>query len=66
MNDDFKIYWDNFPIAKLSTGHDYLNPNFELVVDDIIEPIQKQKLSEYIGKWIQDKIDLVLKSLVDL
>ena len=44
LNNDFKIYWNNFPIAKLSTGHDYLNPNFELIVDDIIEPIQKQKL----------------------
>ncbi|MDA7734523.1 helicase-related protein, partial [Candidatus Pelagibacter sp.] len=66
LNNDFKIYWNNFPIAKLSTGHDYLNPNFELIIDDIIEPIQKQKLSEYIGKWIQDKINLVLKSLVDL
>jgi ATP-dependent RNA helicase SUPV3L1/SUV3 len=66
LNNDFKIYWNNFPIAKLSSGHDYLNPNFELIVDDIIEPIQKQKLSDYIGKWIQDKINLVLKSLVDL
>jgi ATP-dependent RNA helicase SUPV3L1/SUV3 len=66
LNNDFKIYWNNFPIAKLSTGHDYLNPNFELIVDDIIEPTQKQKLSEYIGKWIQNKINLVLKSLVDL
>jgi ATP-dependent RNA helicase SUPV3L1/SUV3 len=66
LNKDFKIYWNNFPIAKLISGHDYLNPNFDLIVDDIIEPIQKQKLSEYIGKWIQNKINLVLKSLVDL
>ena len=66
LNNDFKIYWNDFPIAKLSSGHDYLNPNFELIVDDIIELTQKQKLNEYIGKWIQDKINLVLKSLVDL
>ena len=66
LNNDFKIYWNNFPIAKLASGHDYLNPNFELIVDDIIEPSQKQKLSDYIGKWIQDKINLILKSLVDL
>ncbi|MDC1053657.1 helicase-related protein, partial [Candidatus Pelagibacter sp.] len=66
LNNDFKIYWNNFPIAKLSSGNDYLNPNFDLIVDDIIEPIQKQKLGEYIGKWIRDKINLVLKSLVDL
>ena len=66
LNNDFKIYWNDFPIAKLSSGHDYLNPNFELIIDDIIELTQKQKLNEYIGKWIQDKINLVLKSLVDL
>ena len=66
LNKDFKIYWNDFPIAKLSSGHDYLNPNFELIIDDIIEPTQKQKLSEYIGKWIHNKITSVLKSLVDL
>jgi ATP-dependent RNA helicase SUPV3L1/SUV3 len=66
LNDDFKIFWNNFPIAKLSTGNDYLNPNFELIIDDIIEKNQKQKLNEYISKWIQNKIDTVLKSLIDL
>ena len=66
LNNDFKIYWNDYPIAKLSTGHDYLNPSFELIIDDIIEPIQKQRLSEYVSKWIQDKINIVLKSLVDL
>jgi ATP-dependent RNA helicase SUPV3L1/SUV3 len=66
LNDDFKIYWSKFPIAKLSTGNDYLNPNFELIVDDIIEQNQKQKLSEYIDKWLHNKINTVLKSLIDL
>ena len=66
LNEDFKIYWNNFPIAKLSIGSDYLNPNFELIVDDIIDQNQKQKLSEYINKWIENKINTVLKSLIDL
>ncbi len=66
LNDDFKIYWNDFPIAKLTTGNDYLNPNFNLIVDDIIEPNTKQKLNEYIYKWINTKINTVLKSLVDL
>jgi ATP-dependent RNA helicase SUPV3L1/SUV3 len=66
LNDDFKIYWNNFPVAKLLTGNDYLNPNFELIIDDIIEQNQKQKLNEYINKWIQNKINTVLKSLIDL
>ena len=66
LNDDFKIFWNNFPIAKLSTGNDYLNPNFELIIDDTVEQNQKHKLSEYINKWIQNKINIVLKSLIDL
>ncbi|WP_435148992.1 helicase-related protein [Candidatus Pelagibacter bacterium nBUS_32] len=66
LNDDFKIYWNDFPIAKLISGNDYLNPNFELIIDETIEKTQKQKLSEYIDKWIQNKINTILKSLVDL
>ena len=66
LNEDFKIYWNNFPIAKLSMGNDYLNPNFELIVDDMIEINEKQKLSDYINKWIQNRINTLLKSLIDL
>ncbi len=66
LQDDFKIYWNKFAIAKLISGKDYLNPNFELIVDDILEQNQKQKLILYIEKWIKNKIDTVLKSLIDL
>ncbi len=66
LNDDFKIYWNNFPIAKLSAGNDYLNPSFELIIDDTIEQNLKKKLIEFICKWIQAKINTVLKSLIDL
>jgi len=66
LNDDFKIYWNNFPIAKLSVGNDYLNPSFELVIDEIIEQNPKQKLTDFINKWIQNKINTILKSLINL
>ena len=66
IKDDFKIYWKNFPIAKLIAGKDYLNPDIFLIVDDILENDDKQKLSEFIENWIKEKIKLVLKSLIDL
>ncbi|MGL3827433.1 helicase-related protein [Candidatus Pelagibacter communis] len=66
LKDDFKIYWNNFVIAKLTSGHDYLSPNIDLVVDDILEQDQKQKLNLFIKKWLKNKIDTVLQSLVDL
>ncbi|MDA7801305.1 helicase-related protein [Candidatus Pelagibacter sp.] len=66
IKDDFKIYWKNFPIAKLIAGKDYLNPDIFLIVDDILENDDKQKLSEFIGNWIKEKIKHILKSLIDL
>ena len=66
LNDDFKIYWNNFPIAKLSVGNDYLNPKFELIVDETIEKDQNQKLTDFIYKWLHNKINTILKSLIDL
>ena len=66
IKDDFKIYWNNFSIAKLLPGKDYLKPELTLIVDDIIEPSSRKKLNEYIQKWINEKINLVLKNLIDL
>ena len=66
LNEDFKIYWRTFAIAKLTAGNDYLNPGFELIVDDILVHDQRQKLIIFIKRWIKNKIDKVLKSLIDL
>ena len=66
IKNDFKIYWGNFPIAKLLPGKDYLKPELSLIIDDIIELSAQKKLNNYIQKWIDEKINLVLKSLIDL
>ena len=66
LKDDFKIYWNKFPIGKLTSGKDYLCPNIELIVDDILENNQKFKLTQFLEKWIKNKIETVLKSLVDI
>ena len=66
LKNDFKIYWNNFAIARLTPGKDYLSPNLDLIVDDILEQDQRQRLNLFIKKWIKNKIDTVLQSLVDL
>jgi ATP-dependent RNA helicase SUPV3L1/SUV3 len=66
INDDFKIYWRNFPIAKLLPGKDYLDPELSLMIDDIIEINDQTKLNDFLEKWIKEKIKFTLKSLVDL
>jgi len=55
IKDDFKIYWGKFPIAKLLPGKDY-----------IVETTEQKKLQEYLEKWLKEKIEFILKSLIDL
>ena len=66
LKDDFKIYWHDFAIARLTSGKDYLNPNIDLIVDDILENNQKEKLTNFLNKWMKNKINTILKSLIDL
>jgi ATP-dependent RNA helicase SUPV3L1/SUV3 len=66
VKDDFKIYWKKYSIAKLFPGKDYLKPELNLIVDDIVESLHKKKLQKYLEKWIEEKIANVLKSLIDL
>ena len=66
LKDDFKIHWNDYPIAKLIPGSDYLNPQIYLVIDEMIENDEKYKLNSYLQKWIYTKIETELKSLIDL
>ena len=66
LKEDFKIYWGEFPIAKLLPGKDYLKPEFNLIVDDMIDTSEQKKLQVFLQRWINKKINLILKSLIDL
>ena len=66
LKDDSKIYWKKYSIAKLIPGSDYLNPQINLIIDDMIEYEEKLKLNKYLQKWINEKIKIELKSLIDL
>jgi len=41
IKDDFKIYWQKFPVAQLLPGKDYLEPELSLIIDDIVENNEK-------------------------
>lgn len=66
LKEDGKIYWNEFAIARLTSGKDYLKPNFELIVDETLDEIQKQKLNNYLNRWMENKINIILKNLIDL
>jgi len=66
IKNDFKIYWEKFPVAKLLPGKDYLDPELYLIIDDTVEVAEQKKLQEYIEKWLKEKIHFILKSLINL
>jgi len=66
LKNDYKIYWKNYPIAKLIPGSDYLNPQIYLIIDEMIEKEEKTKLNEFLQIWLNTKIKVELKSLIDL
>ncbi len=66
LKKDLKIYWNKFPIAYLSKGNDYLKPEITAIVDDIVETEDKNKLQNFLKKWLSEKINNELGSLLKL
>ena len=66
LKKDFKIYWSKFPIAKLQKGKDYLSPEIELIIDDMIDIKDKEKLLLFLQTWIRNKINTEIESLTKL
>ena len=66
LKDDYKIYWNNHPVARLMPGIDYLNPQIDLIIDDMIENYEKVKLNNYLQEWINEKIKTELQNLIEL
>mgnify|MGYP001281958172 CR=1 FL=1 len=66
LNEDFKIYWNKYPIAKLCPGKNYLSPDIELIIDDMIEFTDQKDLKDYLVKWLSNKITIELDSLFKL
>ncbi len=66
LRNDYKIYWENNPIAKLKPGKDYLSPEIYTIVDDMLESHEIKKLTIFLENWILEKIERELKSLFEL
>ena len=66
IKDDQKIYWKKFPIAYLVPGKTYLDPEVNLMIDDMIENEDKIKLQVCIKNWLNNKINEELESLINL
>ncbi len=61
-----KLVWNDNPIARLKKGSDYLNPTIEIIADDSLDLVSKNKLNNFLINWLQDYINEVLGDLIKL
>ena len=66
IDKDSKIIWKSYPIGKLKKGHNYLNPEIEIIADEVIELETKNKLIGFLKKWFNKYIKDVLGDLINL
>ena len=66
INDDYKIYWMNYPIAHIIKGKDYLNPRLEVLVDEAMDLESKERLKINLEKKLNNLILSELSDLVNL
>ena len=66
IDQNSKIIWKKNPIAKLKKGHDYLNPEIEIIADESLELEMQLKLEEFLKKWFSNYIDEILGDLINL
>ena len=66
IDNNHKIYWMNNPIAYITPGKNYLNPQLELIVDEAIDLESKEKLQANLEKKLDTLISSELSDLVNL
>ena len=66
LNNNFKIYWKNNPVAKIKKGENYLTPEIDIIADEALDLEIKKDLLSAINSWIKGLISEDLKDLTNL
>ena len=66
LNDNYKIYWKNNPIAKIKKGINYLSPEIDIIADETIDLDSKKVLYNFLSTWLKNHISQELYDLINL
>ena len=48
LNNNYKIFWKNNPIAKIKKGKNYLSPKIEIIADEALDLEAKEDLLSFL------------------
>ena len=66
LNNNYKIFWKNNPIAKIKKGKNYLSPKIEIIADEALDLETKEDLLSFLSNWLNDYIFEHLHDLINL
>ena len=66
LDERCEIVWKNNVIARLKKGNNYLNPEIEILADDVLNDLSKSKLEIFLKNWVSTHIKEVLGDLLNL
>ena len=66
LENDYKIYWNENPIARIKKGNDYLTPEVEVIADDALEENCKNDFILFLRGWLSKHINSLLGDLIKL
>jgi ATP-dependent RNA helicase SUPV3L1/SUV3 len=66
INSENQIVWQNYPIARLKKGYNYLSPEVDIITDESLNVEAKTKLVSFLNKWLNNYINEVLGDLIKL
>ena len=66
LKSDHKLYWNDNPIASITSGKNYLTPNLDLLTDDALDLDSKNKIKLNLEEKLHKLITTELSDLVKL
>ncbi len=66
FDENYKICWKDYPIARLKKGVNYLTPEVEIIADDSLNDDLKVRLEDFIKNWLDKYLKEILGDLISL
>ena len=66
LSEHGKLWWDGWPVAKLTPGPNTLSPRVELLADDLLAGILRENVQAFLDGWVKAHIARILQPLVAL
>ena len=66
LEDNFKIYWNGNPVAKIKKGKNYLSPEIEIISEESLDVKDRENLYVFFNKWLEDYVANELEDLINL